>query len=173
MVWSAHLHDWDWTYGLLPGGVCLRKNEYGNKCCIDYLIHFSAEYPASTTLTLLHRIRVSTICWIWTVRLFRWTMARSRFRYITCSKKNWAWATRFGSIMVNLSVLIPSLILSVMLRWIHLETADLIGLDTVVHSLKVLYDSYQDPKFRCCPMLQKMVDAGQWGRKTGQGFYAY
>jgi 3-hydroxybutyryl-CoA dehydrogenase len=54
-----------------------------------------------------------------------------------------------------------------------LETADLIGLDTVVHSLKVLYDSYQDPKFRCCPMLQKMVDAGQWGRKTGQGFYAY
>ncbi|WP_433745693.1 3-hydroxyacyl-CoA dehydrogenase family protein [Paenibacillus amylolyticus] len=54
-----------------------------------------------------------------------------------------------------------------------LETADLIGLDTVVHSLKVLYDSYQDPKFRCCPMLQKMVDAGQWGRKTGRGFYAY
>ncbi|WP_458460218.1 3-hydroxyacyl-CoA dehydrogenase family protein [Paenibacillus sp.] len=54
-----------------------------------------------------------------------------------------------------------------------LETADLIGLDTVVHSLKVLYDSYQDPKFRCCPLLQKMVDAGQWGRKTGQGFYAY
>lgn len=54
-----------------------------------------------------------------------------------------------------------------------LETADLIGLDTVVHSLQVLYDSYQDPKFRCCPMLQKMVDAGQWGRKTGQGFYAY
>lgn len=42
-----------------------------------------------------------------------------------------------------------------------LETADLIGLDTVVHSLKVLYDSYQDPKFRCCPMLQKMVNAGQ------------
>lgn len=54
-----------------------------------------------------------------------------------------------------------------------LETADLIGLDTVVHSLKVLYDSYQDPKFRCCPLLQKMVDAGHWGRKTGQGFYAY
>ncbi|MCO7224341.1 3-hydroxyacyl-CoA dehydrogenase family protein [Pleionea sp. CnH1-48] len=54
-----------------------------------------------------------------------------------------------------------------------LETADLIGLDTVVQSLKVLYDSFQDSKFRCCPLLQKMVDAGQLGRKTGQGFYSY
>ncbi len=48
-----------------------------------------------------------------------------------------------------------------------LATADLIGLDTVVHSLEVLYDSYQDPKYRCCPLLKKMVDAGLWGRKSG------
>lgn len=54
-----------------------------------------------------------------------------------------------------------------------LETADLIGLDTVLDSLKVLYESYQDPKFRCCPLLQKMVDAGLLGRKSGQGFYTY
>ncbi|MET1255498.1 3-hydroxyacyl-CoA dehydrogenase family protein [Aliikangiella maris] len=54
-----------------------------------------------------------------------------------------------------------------------LETADLIGLDTVVNSLKVLYESYQDSKFRCCPLLQKMVDAGLLGRKSGQGFYQY
>ena len=54
-----------------------------------------------------------------------------------------------------------------------LETADLIGLDTVVSSLKVLYDGYQDPKFRCCPLLQKMVDAGLTGRKSGRGFYSY
>lgn len=54
-----------------------------------------------------------------------------------------------------------------------LETADLIGLDTVVHSLNVLYESYQDPKFRCCPLLQKMVDAGHYGRKSGKGFYEY
>ncbi|MCY7295204.1 3-hydroxyacyl-CoA dehydrogenase family protein [Alteromonas sp. a30] len=54
-----------------------------------------------------------------------------------------------------------------------LETADLIGLDTVVSSLKVLYDSYQDPKFRCCPLLQKMVDAGLLGKKSGRGFYQY
>ena len=39
-----------------------------------------------------------------------------------------------------------------------LETADLIGLDTVVNSLKILYESYQDNKFRCCPLLKKMVD---------------
>lgn len=54
-----------------------------------------------------------------------------------------------------------------------LETADLIGLDTVVNSLDILYESYQDTKFRCCPLLRKMVDAGLHGRKTGKGFYAY
>lgn len=54
-----------------------------------------------------------------------------------------------------------------------LETADLIGLDTVVMSLGVLYESYQDPKFRCCPLLKKMVDAGLLGKKSGQGFYKY
>ena len=54
-----------------------------------------------------------------------------------------------------------------------LETADLIGLDTVMRSLDVLYDSFHDPKFRCCPLLRKMVDAGQCGRKSGRGFYAY
>lgn len=54
-----------------------------------------------------------------------------------------------------------------------LETADLIGLDTVMYSLDVLYESYQDPKFRCCPLLRKMVYAGNLGRKTGKGFYDY
>jgi 3-hydroxybutyryl-CoA dehydrogenase len=54
-----------------------------------------------------------------------------------------------------------------------LETADLIGLDTVVNSLEILYQSYQDSKFRCCPLLRKMVDAGLLGRKTGKGFYTY
>lgn len=54
-----------------------------------------------------------------------------------------------------------------------LETADLIGLDTVVRSLDVLYESYHDPKYRCSPLLRKMVHAGHLGRKTGKGFYAY
>jgi 3-hydroxybutyryl-CoA dehydrogenase len=54
-----------------------------------------------------------------------------------------------------------------------LETADLIGLDTVVDSLEVLYQSYQDGKFRCCPLLKKMVDAGLHGQKSGRGFYEY
>ncbi len=44
-----------------------------------------------------------------------------------------------------------------------LETADLIGLDTVMHSLDVLYESFHDPKFRCCPLLRKMVHAGLSG----------
>jgi 3-hydroxybutyryl-CoA dehydrogenase len=54
-----------------------------------------------------------------------------------------------------------------------LETADLIGLDTVVNSLEILYNSYQDSKFRCFPLLNKMVDAGILGRKSGKGFYNY
>lgn len=54
-----------------------------------------------------------------------------------------------------------------------LETADLIGLDTVIDSLDILYESYQDSKFRCCPLLRKMVDAGLLGRKVGKGFYSY
>lgn len=54
-----------------------------------------------------------------------------------------------------------------------LETADLIGIDTVVHSLDILYESYQDSKYRCCPLLRKMAHAGTVGRKSGQGFYIY
>lgn len=54
-----------------------------------------------------------------------------------------------------------------------LETADLIGLDTVVDSLDVLFDSFKDSKFRCCPLLRKMVDAGLRGKKSGEGFYKY
>ena len=49
-----------------------------------------------------------------------------------------------------------------------LETADLIGLDTVMRSLDVLYDSFHDPKYRCCPLLRKLVHAGHLGRKTGK-----
>lgn len=54
-----------------------------------------------------------------------------------------------------------------------LETADLIGLDTVANSLDVLYESFKDPKYRCCPLLRKLVDAGHLGRKTGRGFHTY
>jgi 3-hydroxybutyryl-CoA dehydrogenase len=54
-----------------------------------------------------------------------------------------------------------------------LETADLIGLDTILYTLGVLVDSYQDTKFRPAPLLKKMVDAGLHGRKSGEGFYKY
>ncbi|WP_258728750.1 3-hydroxyacyl-CoA dehydrogenase family protein [Bacillus atrophaeus] len=54
-----------------------------------------------------------------------------------------------------------------------LATADLIGLDTILNSLLVLYESYKDSKFRPCPLLVKMVDAGKLGRKSGQGFFQY
>ena len=54
-----------------------------------------------------------------------------------------------------------------------LETADLIGLDTILLSLEVLSDSFRDSKYRPCPLLQKMVFAGELGRKSGSGFYDY
>ncbi len=54
-----------------------------------------------------------------------------------------------------------------------LETADLIGLDTILYSIEVLHESFADSKYRPCPLLQKMVDAGLYGRKSGSGFYSY
>jgi 3-hydroxybutyryl-CoA dehydrogenase len=54
-----------------------------------------------------------------------------------------------------------------------LETADLIGLDTILLSLEVLYESFSDDKYRPCPLLKKMVDAGLYGRKSSAGFYTY
>jgi 3-hydroxybutyryl-CoA dehydrogenase len=54
-----------------------------------------------------------------------------------------------------------------------LETADLIGLDTVLLSIEVLYESFNDSKYRPCPLLKQMVDAGLSGRKSGRGFYTY
>lgn len=54
-----------------------------------------------------------------------------------------------------------------------LETGDLIGLDTILDSLEVLYESYRDAKYRPCPLLTKMVHAGLRGRKSGHGFYDY
>lgn len=54
-----------------------------------------------------------------------------------------------------------------------LETADLIGLDTILNSIEVLYENFNDSKYRPCPLLKRLVDAGFYGRKSGQGFYTY
>lgn len=54
-----------------------------------------------------------------------------------------------------------------------LALADVIGLDTVLSILSVLFDDFKDPKFRPCPLLANMVHAGYLGKKSGRGFYHY
>ena len=53
------------------------------------------------------------------------------------------------------------------------ELADLVGLDTALAILDVLWDGFRDPRYRACPLLRTMVSAKKLGRKTGEGFYSY
>lgn len=54
-----------------------------------------------------------------------------------------------------------------------LQLADFIGLDVCLAIMNVLYDGFNDPKYRPCPLLKKYVDAGWLGCKSGKGFYTY
>ncbi len=54
-----------------------------------------------------------------------------------------------------------------------LTLADFIGLDVCLSIMEVLYNGYNDSKYRPCPLLKKMVAANKLGRKTGEGFYKY
>ncbi|MCK6601449.1 MAG: 3-hydroxybutyryl-CoA dehydrogenase [Bacteroidetes bacterium] len=54
-----------------------------------------------------------------------------------------------------------------------LQLADFIGLDVCLAIMRILHDGFSDSKYRPCPLLVKMVDAGHLGKKTGKGFYTY
>ena len=54
-----------------------------------------------------------------------------------------------------------------------LSLCDLIGLDTILNVMEVLHREFGEDKYRPCPLLRKMIDAGQLGRKSGKGFYDY
>jgi 3-hydroxybutyryl-CoA dehydrogenase len=53
------------------------------------------------------------------------------------------------------------------------ELLDLVGLDTALAILDVLWEGFRDPKYRPCPLLRTMVAAKKLGRKSGEGFYTY
>ena len=53
------------------------------------------------------------------------------------------------------------------------ELMDFTGIDVVYATMKGLYESFGDEKYRPCPLLKEMIDAGHLGRKTGRGFYTY
>ncbi len=53
------------------------------------------------------------------------------------------------------------------------ELADLVGIDTALAILDVLWDGFRDPRYRACPIFRTMVSAKKLGRKTGEGFYTY
>jgi len=54
-----------------------------------------------------------------------------------------------------------------------LALGDLIGLDVCEMIMNVLYTEFQDPKYRLCPLIKKLVRAGHLGRKTGKGIFTY
>ncbi|MCL6098300.1 MAG: 3-hydroxyacyl-CoA dehydrogenase family protein, partial [Bacteroidetes bacterium] len=54
-----------------------------------------------------------------------------------------------------------------------LTLADFIGLDVCLSIMEVLYNGFNDSKYRPCPLLKKMVSAGKLGRKSGEGFFIY
>lgn len=54
-----------------------------------------------------------------------------------------------------------------------LKLADMVGLDVLLNTLESLYDGFNDSKFRPCPLLKRMVEAGHLGKKSGRGFFSY
>ncbi|MDE2511404.1 MAG: 3-hydroxybutyryl-CoA dehydrogenase, partial [Elusimicrobia bacterium] len=54
-----------------------------------------------------------------------------------------------------------------------LQLADYIGLDVCLAIMNVLHDGFADSKYRPCPLLKQMVQAGRLGVKSGRGFYEY
>jgi 3-hydroxybutyryl-CoA dehydrogenase len=54
-----------------------------------------------------------------------------------------------------------------------LALADFVGLDICLHILDTMYEGFADPKYRACPLIRQLVEAGHLGKKTGKGFYEY
>ncbi|WP_068673246.1 3-hydroxyacyl-CoA dehydrogenase family protein [Oceanobacillus sp. Castelsardo] len=54
-----------------------------------------------------------------------------------------------------------------------LKLADMVGIDVLLNTLESMYDGFDDSKYRPCPLLKRMVEAGHYGKKSGKGFYEY
>lgn len=54
-----------------------------------------------------------------------------------------------------------------------LKLADMVGIDVLLNTLESMYDGFNDSKYRPCPLLKRMAEAGYYGKKSGKGFYEY
>jgi 3-hydroxybutyryl-CoA dehydrogenase len=54
-----------------------------------------------------------------------------------------------------------------------LKLTDMVGIDVLLFTLESLYDGFNDSKYRPCPLLKRMVEAGHLGKKSGRGFFQY
>ncbi|MCP4602784.1 MAG: 3-hydroxyacyl-CoA dehydrogenase family protein [Proteobacteria bacterium] len=144
-------------------------------------IHFMNPVPLKDTVEVIRSIHTSDE----TIEITRSLLSGMKKRHVVVNDVPGFVSNRVMMLMVNEAILLvqdgvatPKDIDTVFVSCMGhamgpLETSDLIGLDTIFLTLKVLQDGYGGEKFTPAPLLEQMVKEGRLGRKSGQGFFNY